>query len=86
MHVILFLVFGLVVGAIARMIVPGKDAGGWVVSMVLGVAGAMLGGSLGQVVGLYRQGEPAGFLMSLVGAILLVGAYHAITGGRRTAI
>jgi uncharacterized membrane protein YeaQ/YmgE (transglycosylase-associated protein family) len=84
MHLILFLIFGLVVGALARLIVPGREPGGWVVSLVLGVLGAFAGGLLGRVLGMYREGEPAGFIMSLVGAIVLVVAYHAIAGRRTT--
>lgn len=83
MSILLFLLFGLVVGALARLIVPGREPGGWVVSMGLGVAGALLGGFLGRVMGFYREGEPAGFIMSLIGAVLVVGVYQALT--RRTA-
>ena len=83
MHLILFLIFGLVVGALARFIVPGREAGGWVVSMLLGVAGSFAGGFVGRALGLYREGEPAGFIMSLLGAIVLVIAYHAATRRRR---
>jgi len=85
MHLILFLLFGLVVGALARLIVPGRERGGWVVSMVLGVVGSLAGGVLGRVMGFYREGEPAGFVMSLLGAILVVVAYQAVAG-RRTLI
>jgi len=82
MHLIMFLIFGLVVGALARLIVPGREPGGWVVSMVLGVLGSFLGGYLGQALNLYREGEPAGFLMSLLGAVVLVVGYHAIMRAR----
>jgi uncharacterized membrane protein YeaQ/YmgE (transglycosylase-associated protein family) len=82
MHLILFLVFGLVVGAIARFIVPGREPGGWVVSMLIGVAGSFLGGFVGRALSLYREGEPAGFVMSLLGAIVLVAGYHAIAHRR----
>jgi len=84
MSIILFLVFGLVVGAIARLIVPGREPGGWGVSMLLGVVGSFLGGFLGRVFGLYREGESAGFIMSLVGALIVVAGYHAITTRMRT--
>jgi len=84
MSIILFLVFGLVVGALARLIVPGKEPGGWVVSMILGVVGSMFGGFLGRALNLYQDGEPAGFVMSLIGAILLVVGYHAIRGRATT--
>ena len=82
MSILLFLLFGLIVGAVARFIVPGREPGGWVVSMVLGVLGSFLGGFIGRSAGWYREGEPAGFLMSLVGAIILVFIYHAIAGRR----
>jgi uncharacterized membrane protein YeaQ/YmgE (transglycosylase-associated protein family) len=82
MHLLIFLVFGLVVGALARLIVPGREPGGWIVSLLLGVAGSFLGAFIGRAIGLYREGEPAGFVMSLVGAIVLVVAYHALTRRR----
>ena len=82
MHFLLFLLFGLVVGALARLIVPGKEPGGWIVSMAIGVAGAFAGGLLGRALGFYREGEPAGFIMSLLGAVVLVVAYQAITRRR----
>jgi uncharacterized membrane protein YeaQ/YmgE (transglycosylase-associated protein family) len=83
MSLILFLLFGLVVGAIARFLVPGREPGGGLVSMGIGIAGSFLGGFLGRAIGLYREGEPAGFLMALLGAIILVVAYHAISSRRR---
>ena len=78
MHVLLFLLFGLIVGALARLIVPGKEPGGWIVSMILGVLGAFLGGIVGRAVGWYHEGQSAGFFVSLLGAIVLVVVYHAI--------
>ncbi|HLK39712.1 MAG TPA: GlsB/YeaQ/YmgE family stress response membrane protein [Polyangiaceae bacterium] len=76
MHVLVFLLFGLVVGALARFIVPGREPGGWVVSMLLGVGGAVLGGYFGRLLGFYREGQPAGFFLALVGAVALVAVYH----------
>jgi len=78
MQIILFLVFGLVVGALARVIVPGKEPGGWIISMVLGIVGSFVGGFLGRALNIYHEGEPAGFVMSLLGAILLVAGYHFV--------
>ena len=78
MSIILFLVFGLIIGALARFLVPGRESGGWMVSMVLGVVGSFLGTFIGRALSIYREGEPAGFVMSLFGAILMVMAYHAI--------
>lgn len=85
MSFILFLLFGLVVGALARLVVPGREPGGWVVSMIIGVVGSFVGGLLGRMLFMYQEGEPAGFFMSLIGAILLVAGYHAIAR-RSTAV
>jgi len=82
MHTILFLVFGLIVGAVARVLVPGRERGGWIVSTLLGVAGSFAGAFLGRELGLYRTGEPAGFVMSVLGAVLLLVLYHAVTRRR----
>ena len=82
MHTILFLIFGLIVGAVARFLVPGRDRGGWIVSTLLGVAGSFAGAFLGHELGLYRTGEPAGFVMSILGAVLLLVLYHAVTRRR----
>ena len=71
-------IIGLIVGAIAKLIMPGKDPGGIIVTMLIGIAGAFLGGYLGRLVGHYQPGQPAGFLMSLVGALILLDIYHLI--------
>ena len=76
-HSILWiLLIGLVVGAIAKLLMPGKDPGGCIVTMLLGIAGAFVASYLGQAVGWYRPGEPAGFIWSVVGAILLLLLYR----------
>ena len=77
------LIIGLVVGAIAKLIMPGRDPGGIIVTMLIGVAGALVGGWLGQALGWYAPGQPAGFLMSLLGAILLLWLYR-LFATRRT--
>lgn len=77
-----WIVFGLIVGAVAKLVMPGRDPGGIIVTMLLGVVGAMLGGFLGRALGLYRENEPAGFLMALIGAVLLLWIYRMATGGR----
>jgi len=82
MEVIGWIVFGLVVGALAKLVMPGDDPGGFIVTTALGIVGALLGGWIGRVLGLYGPGEPAGFLMALVGAILLLVAYRMIAGNR----
>src|SRR5260370_4507165 len=69
MNLILFLIFGLVVGALARVIVPGREPGGWLASMLLGVAGAFLGGLIGRAFGLYSSDvTTGGFVLCLIGA------------------
>src|SRR5882672_1102791 len=78
MHLILFLLLGLAAGALARLLVPGREPGGWIVSMLIGIAGSFVGSYVGRVLGWYREGEHAGFLMSTAGAVLLLVVYHAI--------
>jgi len=73
------LVIGLIVGGLAKLIMPGRDPGGIFVTMMLGVAGAMVAGLIGRLIGLYAQGEGAGFIMSTLGAILLLAIYRLAT-------
>jgi len=80
-----WIVFGLVVGAIAKLIMPGRDPGGIIVTILLGIVGAVLGGWVGQVLGFYRPEEPAGFVMATLGAILLLAIYRMSLGRRRIA-
>jgi uncharacterized membrane protein YeaQ/YmgE (transglycosylase-associated protein family) len=80
--VIGWIIFGIVVGAIAKLLMPGRDPGGFIVTMLLGIAGALLGGFLGRALGWYGPGDSAGFLMSLVGAILLLAIYRMAIGRR----
>jgi uncharacterized membrane protein YeaQ/YmgE (transglycosylase-associated protein family) len=82
--VIGWIIFGLIVGAIAKLLMPGRDPGGIIVTMALGIAGALLGGFVGRALGWYQENEPAGFLMSLVGAILLLWIYRLMIGRRQT--
>ncbi len=82
MHILFFLLFGLIVGTLARFLVPGREPGGWVISMLIGIGGAMVGGYFGRVVGLYQEGQPAGFVMSLLAAISMVVVYKALIGRR----
>lgn len=82
MQIILFLLFGLIVGALARLIVPGRQPGGWVISMIIGVLGSFLGAMIGRALGMYEPGETAGFFMALGGAVILTFAYQAIAHRR----
>lgn len=80
--VIGWIVFGLIVGAIAKLLMPGRDPGGFIVTMLLGIAGALVGGFLGRAAGWYGPNDPAGFLMSLFGAVVLLLFYRMIVGRR----
>jgi uncharacterized membrane protein YeaQ/YmgE (transglycosylase-associated protein family) len=68
--------FGLIVGVIAKLLMPGRDPGGIIVTMALGIAGALFGGFIGRALGWYGPNDNAGFLMSLLGAVLLLGLYR----------
>lgn len=81
MGVIGWIVFGLVVGIVAKFFMPGKDPGGFIVTILLGVAGALVGGFLGRALGWYGPGDPVGFVMAVLGAIVLLVGYRMI--GRR---
>ena len=83
MDILLWIVFGLVVGIVAKLIMPGNDPGGIFLTIILGIVGAMLGGWVGRVMGLYREGEAAGFLMAVVGAVIILGLYRLVMPGRR---
>ncbi len=76
MHLIGMIIFGLVIGALAKLLMPGKDPGGFVITALIGIAGSLVGGFLGRLTGLYQEGQAAGWFMSLVGAILLLWIYR----------
>jgi len=78
MHWLWVILIGLVVGAVAKLIMPGKDPGGFIVTILLGIAGSLVATWLGRVVGWYHEGQSAGFIMSVVGAILLLAIYHFV--------
>lgn len=73
-----WIVFGLVVGVIAKLVMPGRDPGGLVVTVLLGIAGAMVGGFLGRLAGFYGPGDAAGLVMSTLGAIALLFVYRKV--------
>ena len=77
-------IIGLIVGALAKLIMPGKDPGGIIITMLIGVAGSLLATFIGSHVGLYRDGQSAGFIMSLLGAIVLLALYRVIKGRFRS--
>lgn len=71
-----WILFGLVVGIVAKLLMPGRDPGGMLVTIALGIAGALVAGFLGRALGWYLPGEPAGFIMATLGAILLLFIYR----------
>jgi uncharacterized membrane protein YeaQ/YmgE (transglycosylase-associated protein family) len=77
-----WIVIGLVAGAIAKAITPGRDPGGCLLTILLGIAGALVAGFLGQKLGWYRPGEGAGFLAAIVGAVLILLVYRLVAGRR----
>jgi uncharacterized membrane protein YeaQ/YmgE (transglycosylase-associated protein family) len=77
-----WIVFGLIVGIVAKLLMPGKDPGGFIITALLGIAGAVLGGFVGRALGFYGPGEAAGFLMSTLGAVLLLLIYHKMRPAR----
>ncbi len=80
LHILYEAIIGLIVGAIAKFLMPGKDPGGIFITMLIGVAGALIATFVGSKVGLYQEGQSAGFFMSLLGAILLLFVYRLFKG------
>jgi uncharacterized membrane protein YeaQ/YmgE (transglycosylase-associated protein family) len=80
------IVVGLIVGIIAKLLMPGRDPGGALLTIILGIAGALVAGFIGRAAGWYAEGETAGFIASILGAIAILAAYRGITGrGKRDA-
>jgi uncharacterized membrane protein YeaQ/YmgE (transglycosylase-associated protein family) len=71
-----WILFGLVVGVIAKLLMPGRDPGGFIITILLGIAGAVVGGFLGRMMGFYGENQAAGWIMSIVGAIVLLALYR----------
>jgi uncharacterized membrane protein YeaQ/YmgE (transglycosylase-associated protein family) len=82
MSILIWIVFGLVVGIIAKLLMPGRDPGGFIVTTLLGIAGALLGGFIGRAMGLYADNQSAGWLMSIAGAIVLLAIYRMMVRRR----
>ena len=80
MHLLWMIVVGLIVGALAKLIMPGNDPGGVIVTILLGIGGSVVAGLIGRGLGWYTPGEPAGFIASVIGAILILGVYRLIIG------
>jgi uncharacterized membrane protein YeaQ/YmgE (transglycosylase-associated protein family) len=71
-----WMLFGLIVGLLAKLVMPGRDPGGIFVTMLIGIVGAVLGGFIGRAIGWYQPGEPAGFIVATLGAIILLFIYR----------
>ncbi|MDI1433795.1 GlsB/YeaQ/YmgE family stress response membrane protein [Polyangium sorediatum] len=85
MSILLWILFGLVVGVIAKLLTPGREPGGFIITVLLGIGGSLLGGFLGRALGIYTSYQSTGgFIMSIIGAILLLAIYNIATS-RRTA-
>lgn len=82
MSIIVSIFIGLIVGALAKLLMPGRDPGGWIITILLGLGGSIVAGYLGRALGWYGEGEPAGFLASVFGAIILLALYRLIAGRR----
>jgi uncharacterized membrane protein YeaQ/YmgE (transglycosylase-associated protein family) len=80
--VIGWIIFGLIVGVIAKLLMPGRDPGGFIITILLGIAGALLGGWIGRAMGFYRPGEAAGYIVSILGAIVILFLYRVIARPR----
>lgn len=80
LHFLWMCIIGLVAGALAKLVMPGRDPGGIIVTMLLGIAGSLVAGFLGRALGWYQEGQGAGLFMSILGAILLLAIYRLFKG------
>ncbi|HET9489810.1 MAG TPA: GlsB/YeaQ/YmgE family stress response membrane protein [Methylomirabilota bacterium] len=80
MYIIGWIVFGLIVGIVAKFLMPGRDPGGFVITAILGIVGALVGGFVGRLTGWYGEGDPVGFIMAVVGAIIVLAVYRFTLG------
>ena len=81
-HLLWTLIIGLVIGAVAKLLMPGRDPGGCIITMLIGIAGSFIASYLGQALNWYKPGEPAGFIASVIGAMLLLLLYRLIAPKR----
>ena len=85
MYIIGWIFFGLVVGIVAKFLMPGRDPGGFFMTALLGIVGALVAGFLGRMIGWYGDGDPVGFVMAVIGSIILLAAYR-LTMGRTASV
>jgi uncharacterized membrane protein YeaQ/YmgE (transglycosylase-associated protein family) len=86
MSILWMIIIGLIIGALAKLLMPGRDPGGAVITVLIGIGGSIVAGFIGRSAGWYSEGEPTGFIASVLGAILLLALYRAVSsrnGGRR---
>ena len=79
MSIIGWIIFGLIVGVVAKVLMPGRDPGGMIVTILLGIVGALIGGFIGRMLGWYGEGDPVGFIMAVIGAIVVLFGYRKIS-------
>jgi uncharacterized membrane protein YeaQ/YmgE (transglycosylase-associated protein family) len=84
MHILITLLVGLIVGALAKLVMPGRDPGGIIITILLGIAGSFIAGAIGHSLGWYGIGEGPGILVSVLGAVILLGIYRLVVHPRRT--
>ena len=82
MHIIITLIVGLVVGALAKFVMPGRDPGGILITILLGIAGSFVAGMLGHALGWYEVGEGPGILASIIGSVILLAIYRMVIAKR----
>ena len=78
MSIIALIVSGLIIGVIAKLLMPGRDPGGFIITILLGITSMFLGSFLGQAAGFYKPGQPAGWIVSIIGALVLLALYHLL--------
>ena len=83
MSILGWILFGLIVGIVAKLIMPGPDPGGMIVTILLGIVGALIGGFIGRMLGWYGEGDPVGFVMAVIGAIVVLFGYRKISSTSR---
>jgi uncharacterized membrane protein YeaQ/YmgE (transglycosylase-associated protein family) len=83
MHIIVTIIIGLLVGIVAKLLMPGRDPGGFIITALLGIVGAIIATYLGRALGLYGPNEAAGFIGAVIGAVILLAIYRLLAGRRR---